>query len=128
MPKLSVRQYARILFETTQGLNEIELNYVTQAFTQFVAKNQMIKKMPNIIQEFVTLCKKMAGVVEMEVISAFPLSGTMQKQIKEIFGRKVEMKLQASRAIIGGLKIKTENKIFDASVKRQLMRMKETLS
>lgn len=128
MPKLSVGQYAKILYETTRGLNKTEMEPVIQAFVNLVIENQMKKKLPYIIEKFESLSKKMDGVVEMEVTSAHALSNVIQKQVEETFGGKVEMKLKEDPSLIGGVTIKTENKIFDASIKTQLLKMKEQLS
>lgn len=127
MKTLSAKQYAKILFEITKDLQKKDLEEAVQKFIDMVAQNHAEKRLPEILQEFEAYSKKMDGYVELEIISAFPLTSELKKNVNEIFGGKTEMKVVEDKSLIGGVVIKTENKIFDASVKTQLQKMKDQI-
>ena len=127
MKTLSARQYAKVLFEITQDLQKKDLEEAVQKFIEMVVQNHAEKKLAEILNEFERYSKKMDGYVEMEVSSAFPLTEALKKNINEIFGGKTEMTVTEDASLLGGVVIKTENKIFDASLKTQLQKMKEQI-
>jgi F-type H+-transporting ATPase subunit delta len=49
------------------------------------------------------------------------------KKIKNSFGEKVEATIRLDENVLGGVKIKMENKILDGSLKTQLNKLKQTL-
>lgn len=125
MRKLSIKQYAKVLFEITQDLPKKELEKAVPMFIEMIQKNHAEKKLSQILNEFEKYAKKLEGYVEMNVKTAFPLSSFAKKQINEIFGGKTEMTMSEDASLLGGVVITTENKIFDASLKTQLQKMKE---
>ncbi len=127
MAKLSIGQYAKILFEATQDLKKEEMLAVVHNFSEFVKKNQMMKKMPYIVDAFLALVKKKEGITDVQVTTAFALQSPLKKIIHDMFGGKVNMHVAEDKSLLGGIILKTENKIFDASVRTQLQKMKETL-
>ena len=127
MKTLSPQQYAKALYEATRGLEKKHVEEAVEAFIQMIRQNHEEKKLPQILNEFEVYSKKQEGYIEMEVTSAFPLSNSVKKQINEIFGGKAEMKVKEDGSLLGGVIIKTDNKIFDASVKTQLQKMREQI-
>lgn len=127
MKKLTVSQYAKILFDVTQNLKGESLSKAVSEFVLFVRKNQAWKRMPEIVEAFQKYARRQEGWVELNVTAAHELSEKMLEEIKKQFGGKADVKLSEDKSLIGGIKVQTDNKIFDASVKTQLQKMKETL-
>ena len=80
-----------------------------------------------IIAEFEKYAKKKSGIIELEITSARKLSDTTLNHIKKIFGEQVESIEKIDGEILGGVKIKMEDKILDASLKTQLLNLKQNL-
>jgi F-type H+-transporting ATPase subunit delta len=70
-------------------------------------------------------------VVRAEVITATPLAANGARNIEErlakVTGRTIQLHTRVDPAIVGGLVAKIGGTVYDASVVRQLQKMKETL-
>ena len=127
MKKISNKQFAEALYELTQDVSGNELTKVLENFVKFLAKEQRLKQAENIITEFENIAKKKQGIVELEITSARALEKDTVKKIKEAFASEVEAVEKIDEKIIGGIKVKIEDKILDASVKTQLTNLKKSL-
>jgi F-type H+-transporting ATPase subunit delta len=126
--KISNKQFAEALYELTLDVNAKDLNIVLQNFVKFLAKQHKIKKTDAIIAEFEKIAKKKQGIVELEIISARKLDKDTVEKIKASFAKEVETTEKIDESLIGGIKVKIEDKILDASVKTQLINLKKSLT
>ena len=64
-----------------------------------------------------------------EVTSAHPLNDNQQERLAEslgeALGKKMELSFTNDNELVGGLVVRVGNRVFDASVVRQLERIKE---
>ena len=128
MKKISVTKYAKSLYEATQGLSGKDLSSVLANFAGLLRKNHHLKKFDRILTEYTRYVKKQSGEVELEIVSARKINPDSLKRLKKIFGNKVEVKTEEiDESLLGGVIIRTDDKIFDASVKTQLARLKQNL-
>jgi F-type H+-transporting ATPase subunit delta len=127
MPKNTPRQYAVALYQTLKDLPDNKLTSALQKFTALLAKDHKLKQANKIIDEFARYAKKQDGVVEIEITAARELDEKILKKIKNSFGEKVEATIRLDENVLGGVKIKMENKILDGSLKTQLNKLKQTL-
>ena len=72
-----------------------------------------------------------ANIVEVEVQSVIELDDNMKSLLKEklekMTGKKVELKYEINKDIIGGLMISYDGKVIDGSVKTQLKKLQMQL-
>ncbi len=127
MAKLLTRQYGKILFESTKGLKGAELDGVIKNFLLFLQSKQMLGKADRIMKEYETYAKQAEGIQMIEIMSARELSESSIKQISKHFGEKVEASVTIDPTLLGGIMVKTENEIFDGSIKGQLEKLKTQL-
>ena len=80
-----------------------------------------------IIKEFIAYAKKQEGIVSLAVTSARELDSKTLEKIKSAFGDNVESTESIDASLIGGITVRTSDKIFDASLKTQLIRLKQSL-
>ncbi|EKD43102.1 MAG: ATP synthase F1, delta subunit [uncultured bacterium] len=125
--KISNKQFASALCEITEGLKGERLRETIKQFVLLLVKYHKLKQGARIIVEFEKYAKKQAGVVEIEITSARKLSETTLNHIKKIFGEHTESVENVDEALLGGMKVKTEDKILDASLKTQLNILKQKL-
>lgn len=125
--KISNKQFAKALYEITKDLKGEKLHATLQRFVLFLARNHKLKKTGKIIAEFVKYAKKQAGILEMNASSARKLAKHTLDLINKAFGGKTEMIEVVDLSLIGGVRIKTEDKIFDGSVKKQLQKLKQSM-
>ncbi|WP_368503086.1 F0F1 ATP synthase subunit delta [Alkalihalophilus sp. As8PL] len=97
-----------------------------------LVENKRIDSLVDMINSFKGMSYEAQNMAEAIVYSAKPLTGEEQAQIAEIFGKKVnKAKLLVTNVVnkdlIGGLKIRIGDRIYDGSVKSQLDRLERQL-
>ena len=127
MKKTTSKDYAVALHEATQGLKGNELNEVIQNFVALLAREQKLKQAEKIIAEFVAFAKKQNGIQDIAITSAHKLDVKTNEAIIRAFGKQVEATHAIDESLLGGFIVKTEEKIFDASLKKQLQRLEQIL-
>ncbi len=128
MKKVSNKQYAEALYEISKDLEGEELTKALQQFVAVLACNNKLKQGDNIIGEFEKYIKKQEGIVEIKIESARKLDEETLEEIKKVFGKKVEATTKTRKKILGGVRVKTGDRILDGSLKAQLTNLKQSLS
>lgn len=126
--KNTTRDYALALYEVTKDQKGKELEQTIVEFAGLLVKRGLSRKIDKIVTEFVAYAKKQEGVVDIEITSARKLSDKVVREIEKAFGDKVESIVKTDESILGGVMVKTEDKIFDASLRTQLQRLKKALT
>lgn len=127
MAKNTPKQYAIALHKITAGLSGKNLDEALKQFVILLAKDQKLKQADNIIAEFIRYSKKEEGINEIEITTTGNLDEKTIENIKKSFGDKVEAVIKIDKTILGGIKIRTEDRILDASLKTQLLKLKESI-
>ncbi len=120
MKKDSIHDYAKALFEVTDGLKGEELKSALKVFAAFLYKKNILKRAPQIAAAYEAYAKKRSGAVSIVITTAREIDAKTAGQIKKVFGETVEASQSIDESLIGGVVIKTEDTIFDASLKTQL--------
>ena len=131
--KISTNQYAQALFELLKQKKEPqESQVIIDNFVAILIKNNDAYKLEKIISNFKELWNKEFLVVQAEINSFYELDVATEKilldYIKKMSNAKtVELEKIINKDILGGVVIKYSDKIFDASLKTSLIKLKETL-
>lgn len=128
MSKLLPLQYAKILYSLTKDVDKNNLDLVIKEFLLFLRQERVYSKINYIIKEFVKYSKKQDGIIELKITSAQKLTDEKIEQIAKKFGEKTEVTSEVNKNIIGGVVVKSDNTILDASIKTQLNKLKQHLS
>lgn len=87
--------------------------------------------LPDLVTSYREKLADYRKIVRAEVTTAAPLSADraqqIQRSLSEATGRQVTMETRVDPAMIGGVVAKVGSIVYDASVARQLQRMKERL-
>lgn len=131
--KISAKQYALGLYEAIQGKKEGEVKDAIKTFVGILAKHNDFKKAKDIVCELDKIFKKEEGLLEAEIITANPINKEMVKTLKDYISemsgaKKVEAKESVDPKILGGVIIRFEDKIVDASLKSRLEELKRNIS
>ena len=121
------KDYAVALYEATKDAKGDNLHAILEQFSTLLFRAGQIKQADKIIAEFIKYTKKQSGVIDIEITSARPLTAKLVQEIKKAFGNKVEATEKIEPELIGGVKIKTENEIFDASLQKPLKLLKQSI-
>jgi hypothetical protein len=97
------------------------------AFLANVPEGQRIA----VLDQFLDLARNRLNLVDVEVISAAPLTPAQQHRLEiqliRAFRKKVSIRLSVDPSLIGGLRVLANDMVFDASVKRKLSDMKASI-
>jgi F-type H+-transporting ATPase subunit delta len=127
MKKRTPKQYAEALYEVTKSTSGNELESAVVAFVKLLARDRMLKKSDAIIEAFIKKDKMEKGIVDLEVITARKTDNDVLEKIKQVFGKQSVISEKVDETVMGGLIVKTEVEILDASVKTQLQLLKNNL-
>jgi len=127
MKKNSNKTYSKALYKAAEGLKGKDLEKILGNFILILARARKLKQAEKIIEEFKKYAKKQEGILEIKIISARKISDDLAEKIGKAFGKKVEITKEVDENLFGGFIVKTEDKIFDASVKTQLNNLKQRL-
>ncbi len=127
MRKKSNFQFAKALYEVTKDLPKSQLPETMEQFVLILQKNNKLKKADYIIEEFINYSKKQEGVKMVEVTAARKLDQTILNKLKKTFGEKSEITEIINKNLLGGIKIKVDDLVYDASLKTQLGKLKQSL-
>ena len=128
MKHQSLNQYAEALMVITENKKKSkELDQVLSAFVQLLAKKHLLSKVENIIKAFIAFQKKRAGIRDVALILSRPVKDEVLNKITAAFGRKVESTVEVNSEILGGFIAKTDDSIYDASLRIQLQKLQEHL-
>lgn len=122
--KITNKQFAQALFEATKDLKSEKLSETIKKFVLLLARQHKLKRAEQIITEYEKRVKKENGEVEIVIKSARKLEKTLIEKIGDVFGKKVETKEEVDASLLGGVVVKTGDKIINSSLRAQLMVLK----
>ncbi len=125
--KTSNTQLAQALYEVTKGAKGEKLSKAIAEFAALLVRAHKISRADNIIKEFEKYSKKQAGIIEIEIQSVRKLDEKTLNGIKKVFGEEVEASESIDESLLGGVRVRTEDKILDGSLKTQLNQLKQSL-
>lgn len=127
MIKNSNKQAAIMLYNTLLEASDADKQKIVDEFLEILSKKSAFKQGKKIVEELQKYADKKYGVEKLEIVSAGELDKSVIKKIKSIFGELSEVKQEFDKSLIGGIVVKTENNIFDASIKKQLKNLENIL-
>jgi len=100
-------------------------------FIAILAENKRIPLMPEIVTLFETLKANQEMKVDVNVISAFPLSDALQEKLaaslKAKLQREVVLHSETDKSLIGGAVIRAGDLVIDGSVRGKLAKLSESM-
>ncbi|MDI3269940.1 MAG: ATP synthase F1 subunit delta [Bacillota bacterium] len=92
-------------------------------------------QLPDMIRRFLRLAKEKEGLVEVTVEVAAPLDEEKRAEVREAAGRllgrpaqKVLLSWRVRPELLGGLRLRVEDRTYDASLRGRLQHMKRVLT
>ena len=106
-----------------------DTNKVSLAFLDYVKKRHMQKELPNILAHLKHLVSIDNKLNTANIVSAFTLNKDSLQKIKELVGvdKNSKVVLKEDESFFGGFVINYKGLMYDASIKRTLSTLKESL-
>ncbi|MBI4714137.1 F0F1 ATP synthase subunit delta [Candidatus Uhrbacteria bacterium] len=125
--KLTNKQLANVLFEAIEEGKKIDVSEITDAFVKLIAQRGELRRIPSVIQSFEQLWKSKYGAATVTIETAHQLSASFKKRIGEI-ATGAEIREIVNENLIGGAKLKVDDRVIDGSISGALQQLKVYLS
>ncbi|WP_163580482.1 F0F1 ATP synthase subunit delta [Gracilibacillus saliphilus] len=126
-PKVEAEKKKQLLNEAFAGFSKEVLHTLSLLVDRH---NESI--VPDIVDHFITFANQAKGVKEATVFSVRALSDAEKEEIENVFTKKLNVKTlkinnHVDPSVIGGVKIKVGNTVYDGSVKGKLDRLERQI-
>ncbi|MDE2342183.1 MAG: F0F1 ATP synthase subunit delta [Betaproteobacteria bacterium] len=122
-PRLDRAQLADIFLSICEG----KLSEEGQRLVRLLVDNHRISVLPAISHQFETLRHQHEGMLDAQIVSAFPLSAQELEQLVNAlemrFARKIQPEVSVDASLIGGVKVTVGDVVIDGSVRARIDQM-----
>ena len=132
MKSVDTKNLAQILLETTDGASPEVSAKSIKDFAQYLTKKGLLSKLDSIISDYEVLYNKKNNIVQAIVILTKRLPEKTKNDLQEALKKKynakeVEIIEKVDARIIGGMKIKIGDTVFDSSLSNSLHQLETQL-
>ncbi len=129
MAKFSTKDYARALYEAVHETAPKDHDVVLDNFVKILAQNGDLGKYEDIEKEYTLLEMKEKGISEAQVTVAreMNINSTIIEELNNVVKGKVELTTKVDEGIVGGVIVRVDDTLIDASVKTQLNNLNQEL-
>jgi len=128
-PIISDEDRDKLLGEVASSLNLSEL---TRNFLSLLVDNQRIHEIAGIDRSYRDLVDRELGRVRAELRTARPLSDASTEEIRsglsKAHGLEVLLNTETDASLVGGLTVEIEGRVYDGSVRTQLVELARALT
>jgi F-type H+-transporting ATPase subunit delta len=111
---------------------ELQLSELTTRFLGVLADNRRIDQLPGILDRFEVLHDRALGRTRVVIRSAAPLDDARQSDLVRAFeqltGKTVLATVHTDADLLGGVVVEADGKVYDGSVRTQLVRLARDLA
>ena len=130
--KFTAKQYAQALMDSLTDTDPKHIDLILDNFVFVLVENNALRMYDEIAEEFHKLELEKKGIKQVEVTSAHPINHENEKDIlhelNKLAKNHYEIKKKVDESLIGGVVIRMEDQVLDASVKNNLEQLKKELS
>ncbi len=110
---------------------KLELSRLVRNFCLFLADKNRLDRFLDIQDQFRQMLDEFEGIVRGSLITAIDLSGEKQSKVQgdleKQLNKKLLLQFNTDQEILGGLRLRIGDKLYDASLKAQLEGVKENI-
>lgn len=131
--RLSIRQYAQALLDLEREQGAKEAVRSSERFFAWLSRRGEAKKLGKIVREAERLIRERSGTAVVRITTAHPadeaLRTLLRKQAESVFaGKAVETSFATDARLIGGVKMRSEEVLYDATLATRLERLRNSLA
>ncbi len=126
------KELAAVLLDMTDGKTEAEQKEALKHFAAYLAKRGLLKKEPEITEEYRRLYNEKHNIVEATITLTARLSEAKKLELREALkkkykAREVHMLEKVDARLIGGMKIRVGDTVYDSSIQNSLNQLQAQL-
>ncbi len=126
--KITPKQYAVALYESTQHISEKEAGERIGNFVGVLKKNNDLSLGRKIINEYQNYCRRKKDIAKVQITASAKIGGDAINALTKKLGQTVEIEQKVDESLIGGAVIRMDDVLIDGSVKKKLERLKNILA
>jgi F-type H+-transporting ATPase subunit delta len=128
-PAFAVDSRKRVLNQVANGQG---LSVLTMHFLSMLLERDRLGHLAGVVSSYQRLLNQAKGRIEGKVTGASPLESVHLERLLEtlraISGKEVVLHQETDPALIGGLRVELEGKVYDGSVSTQLEKMRQRMA
>lgn len=125
--KVTAKQYARAFVETVHGANAKQLSEASAQFVKTVAEHGDLHRMSDIVRNVDAAWKEKFGAANVHVTTAHPLSKELRISLEQL-AQGATIHETVDPELIGGARIRIDDRLIDGSVAGKLAALKNALA
>ena len=127
--KITPKQYAISLYETTKNVDKFRAGERIKNFVNILKKNNDLSLANKIKAEYNKYYRNQKNISKIEIISNAKLSSETLNKIIQKFKNQIEVEEKTDKSLIDGIVIKiNDDVLIDGSVRRKLEDLKKSLA
>ena len=131
MKRITAKQYAKSLYESLKEAKAEEVKGRIQNFLELLKRKKQLKILSKIFDNFVRIYQEEKGILTTEVITSQGLSPQLKETVKEWLEKYTKRQPKITELInpeiIGGVIIKFEDAVIDASLANNLKKLQKAM-
>jgi F-type H+-transporting ATPase subunit delta len=128
-PVLGTSARRGLIGEITRAL---ELSELTRNFLSLLAENKRLGEFRAITRAYLRMVDRRSGRVQAKIRSALPLTDSSLAEVvaslETLAGKKVVAQTEIDPALIAGLTVEMEGRVYDGSARTQLAHLAHTMA
>ncbi|MFC1788236.1 ATP synthase F1 subunit delta [Patescibacteria group bacterium] len=124
--KVTAKQLTKVLVDLSENKQGDELEDVVESFMSYLKEEGRLHEARAIMQNLDQVWKEKFGAANVSITTAHKLTESMRQKITQA-AQGATIKEQIDLELIGGAKIRIDDRIIDGSISGQLDQLKQTL-
>jgi F-type H+-transporting ATPase subunit delta len=126
-PNLSAPKLAGLFIQVLAG----RLTGEAENLVRVLAENRRLELLPQVAAQFEILRNEREGVVDAQIVSAFPLADAqladLVSGLEKKTGKRIKPEVSVDRELIAGVRVVIGDKVIDGSARAQLAALEAVL-
>ncbi|URJ28157.1 F0F1 ATP synthase subunit delta [Candidatus Blochmannia vicinus (nom. nud.)] len=128
---LESKKLSNIFIAICEDYQKKQIDIFGKNMIYIMAENNRLSLLPIVFKEFVNLCAIHEGMVEIEIISGYPLSCRQLNKISDAMAKRLSKKVnlvhKIDKAMLAGVMIRVGDTIIDGSIRGRILRLNHIL-
>ncbi len=126
---MQAQDYAQALYEAVHEVRPEDHDKVLENFVAILNQNGDMAMYEQIETEYKKIDGAAHGIKQVEITSAHPIDTKgLIKDLNKIIGEKMEVREKIDKDIIGGVVVRVDDTLIDASVRNSLNNLKNIIA
>lgn len=124
-------EYAEALYLSIKDKNDKEADKVVVEFVDSMKGRGLMALLPEILKALPGAVKRVDGTEDVLVETAHEIGDDIKSQAVRMIGKKedeVELTTRVNPDLLGGIRVRGQDTLYDASLKNSLRRLKDALA